>query len=159
MMDPSVRVSVFEPRFKEAFAKLNYEWIETYFAVEEMDRIQLRDPETTILREGGQIFFVLKDEEVVGTCALIPHGDHCYELAKMAVIPSAKGQGYGDLLMRSAIEWATAKNAHSIMLLSNTVLSPAINLYKKHGFATERLGPHPDYQRCDIEMRLYFNLH
>lgn len=41
-----------------------------------------------------------------------------------------------------------------ITLLSNTILEPAISLYKKHGFETVHLGPHPDYERCNIEMRL-----
>lgn len=157
MAHRDVRVSLFDPRYAEAFARLNYEWIETYFAVEEMDRFQLRDPQKTILNEGGEIFFILENEMVVGTCALVPHGKGRFELAKMAVTPTAKGCGYGDLLMRTAIEWAEEQGADSILLLSNTLLEPAINLYKKHGFETTCLGPQPDYQRCDIEMKLTLN--
>jgi ribosomal protein S18 acetylase RimI-like enzyme len=40
------------------------------------------------------------------------------------------------------------------MLLSNTILNPAISLYQKHGFKTLRQGEHPDYKRCNIEMEL-----
>lgn len=38
--------------------------------------------------------------------------------------------------------------------LSNTVLAPAIGLYRNHGFETTHLGSHPDYQRCNIVMAL-----
>lgn len=64
----------------------------------------------------------------------------------------ARGKGYGDILMEAAIRWVKKKNAKKLTLLSNTVLAPA--LYKKHGFKTVRLGDHPDYVRCNIEMEL-----
>jgi GNAT superfamily N-acetyltransferase len=56
--------------------------------------------------------------------------------------------------MKAAIDWAHSKNADHIMLLSNTILTPAIELYKKHGFIIKNLGPHPDYERSNIEMVL-----
>jgi putative acetyltransferase len=75
-----------------------------------------------------------------------------YELAKMAVDPKCRGRGYGDVLMKAAEDWARAQGADEIFLLSNTRLEPAIALYKKHGYETTRLGPHPHYDRCNIEM-------
>src|SRR6185312_14670310 len=51
--------------------------------------------------------------------------------------------------------WAREQGAAEILILSNTVLAPAIALYKKHGYATTHLGPHPDYERCNIEMRKF----
>ena len=39
------------------------------------------------------------------------------------------------------------------MMLSNTILEPAISLYHKHGYETVPLGPHPEYERCNIELR------
>ena len=60
------------------------------------------DPEAAIVRPGGEIFFVVDDEGVQGTCALLPHSPGVLELAKMAVSPAAQGRGYGGLLMRAA---------------------------------------------------------
>ena len=137
-----------------AYVELNREWIERHFAIEEMDLKQLQDPKGNILSHGGEIFFVLENGEAVATCAMVPHGPGCYELAKMAVSPHKRGRGYGDLLMARAIQWAKANGANKVMLLSNTILTPAIALYHKHGFITTHLGPHPDYQRCNIEMEL-----
>jgi N-acetylglutamate synthase-like GNAT family acetyltransferase len=138
-----------------AFANLNKEWIETYFRLEEMDLKQLEDPFESIIKPGGEIFVIESaDGHVVGVCAMIPHEKNSYELAKMAVSPIVRGQGVGDFLMETVIQWAQKQNASSIMLLSNTKLEPAISLYKKHGFVTVKLGPHPDYERCNIEMKL-----
>jgi GNAT superfamily N-acetyltransferase len=142
----------YQPQFKRAFRELNLEWIERYFRVEKKDLEQTDHPERC-LEEGGQIFFVVRNGEAVGTCAMYRAGEGEFELAKMAVRPSEQGHGYGDLLMEGAEAWARSQGARAIVILSNTVLEPAIRLYRKHGFETVHLGPHPDYERCNIEMR------
>lgn len=147
-------IVTYNPDFLPAFIKLNREWIEHYFAIEEMDLLQMEHAEEAIIQKGGEIFFIIAHDKVVGTCAMVPHGPNCYELAKMAVDPNERGHGYGDVLMNEAIRWAEEKSAEKVMLLSNTILVPAIELYKKHGFRTVRLGKHPDYNRCNIEMEL-----
>lgn len=149
-----VRIRRFDPRFAADFVALNREWIERHFVIEPMDIQQLENPRESVLDPGGEIFFLLEDDKAIGTCAMVPHGPGCFELAKMAVAPSARGKGYGDLLMQAALDWARAQGADRVLLLSNTVLEPAIRLYEKHGFRVTRLGPHPDYQRCNIEMEI-----
>lgn len=150
----SVSIVGFSPDFLPSFSLLNREWIEKYFEVEKNDVAQLDSPYEQILNPGGEILFLLEDGVPVGTVAMVPHGPGCYELAKMAVSPACQGRGFGDRLMEAAISWARDRQASTILILSNTVLSPAITLYKKHGFKTVRLGSHPDYKRCDIEMEL-----
>lgn len=160
MAEHQVQVHTYQARYAADFARLNYEWIETHFKIEKIDRDQLEAPEEKILSRGGEIFFLLEGENVVGTCALIPHGFRGYELAKMAVSPQRRGRGYGDLLMKNALAWAAQKGAREVMLLSNTRLESAISLYRKHGFEVVHLGTHPDYERCNIEMlhRLDFDM-
>jgi GNAT superfamily N-acetyltransferase len=148
------KVVTYDPRYRDTFVALNREWIERYFRVERNDLEQLERLEETILAPGGEIFFVVKDGAALGCCAMVPHGEGNYEVAKMAVADAAKGRGYGDLLMEACVRWAVEKGAAEITILSNTVLEPAIRLYRKHGFETVRLGPHPDYERCNIEMKL-----
>jgi GNAT superfamily N-acetyltransferase len=154
MSKNQVRTVTFDPRYLPEFVELNREWIETHFEIEETDTVQLKKPRETILDLGGEIFFVLENEKAVATCAMIPHGKHGFELAKMAVSPASRGKGYGDVLMSTAVSWAKAKGALEITLLSNTLLEPAISLYRKHGFEVVHLGDHPDYKRCNIEMVL-----
>lgn len=154
MAQEKFTVIKYDSRFLPAFVELNTQWIEKYFRLETMDLIQLKNPQKFILEPGGEIFFVLEGEKAIGTCAMIPHGEKSYEIAKMAVRTDARGQGVGDILMKTAIDWAHCQRANSITILSNTVLEPAISLYKKHGFLTVHLGAHPDYERCNIEMKM-----
>lgn len=141
----------YDPKFHEVFRRLNLAWIEKYFRVEKKDLDQVDNPEE--LRKGGEIFFTVVDGEAVGTCAVYRLSDGIYEIAKMAVEPGHQGQGLGDLLMQGAEQWVRAKGGHEIHILSNTVLEPAIRLYKKHGYEVHHLGAHPDYERCNIELR------
>lgn len=146
-----VKVVTFNPKYLDSYIELNRQWIEKYFKIEAMDIAQLEDPYGNVLSH-GEIFFLLENGSAKGTCAMIEHAPRCYELAKMAVAPESRGKGYGDILMQSSIQWAREKNAQKVILLSNTILEPAITLYKKHGFKTIHLGSHPDYERCNIEM-------
>lgn len=142
----------YQAQYKAAFRELNLEWIQKYFHVEKKDLEQVDNPEEC-LASGGQIFFILLDGEVAGTCALYKMNEKRYELAKMAVAPRYQGLGLGDDLMEVAEKWARGQGANEIILLSNTKLTPAITLYKKHGYETVHLGAHPEYERCNIEMR------
>jgi putative acetyltransferase len=134
------------------FIRLNELWIKEHFSLEESDRKLAADP-YRIVREGGHILSVV-DDGVVGVCALFRESPTRYELARMAVDPCVRGRGIGDALMRAAIELAKKDGAETLYLLSNTVLSPAIALYRKHGFRTVSEGPHPVYSRCNIVMEL-----
>jgi GNAT superfamily N-acetyltransferase len=147
----SASVITFRPEYRGVFRELNLEWITKYFRVEKKDVEQVESPETC-LKDGGEVFFVVVGGEAVGTCAMYRIGEGRYELAKMAVRPDCHGRGFGDLLMLEAERWARSRAAREILILSNTVLEPAIRLYKKHAYKTIRLGPHPDYERCNIEM-------
>jgi len=146
-------IITFRPEHKKAFRDLNLAWIREYFWVEEKDTAQTNNPEEC-LAGGGEIFFGLDEGtgEAVATCALYRVSESVFELAKMAVRSDQKGKGLGDALMIAAEAWARGKGAKKILILSNTVLEPAINLYRKHGFLTVSEGQHPDYERCNIVM-------
>ena len=148
-----LEVTPFQERYASSFRDLNLAWIQRYFAVEQKDLEQLENPRA-IVNGGGQIFFIVKEERVVATCALIAMGAGEYEIAKMAVAETERGHGYGEHLMQACLDWAKQRGAKKIHILSNTVLNPAITLYKKFGFQTTHLGPHPDYVRCNIQMQL-----
>jgi GNAT superfamily N-acetyltransferase len=153
MKDPAF--TTYHPEFRAAFRALNLAWIEKYFRVEAKDLEQVNDPEQC-LKEGGEIFFTVIEGEAVGTCALYKMSEGIYELAKMAVDPKHQRKGLGDLLIEGAEAWAREKGAKEIHILSNTVLEPAITLYKKHGYEVVHLGSHPDYERCNIELKKIF---
>ena len=76
----------------------------------------------------------------------------------MTVAKRFRGNGIGLELVTEAIQRAHQKKARSIYIESNTILRPAIQLYKKIGFQ-EIVGIRPAYKRCNIqlEMLLYNN--
>lgn len=142
----------YREEFREAFEQLNRAWIEAYFVLEEPDREVFSDPRTKILETGGEILFVLEGGQVQGTCAVIRHNaDEC-EIAKMAVAPTARGRGFGDLLMDRAIAFATEIGVRRVIIVSNTVLEPAIRLYRKHGFVQVPLEADSRYDRANIRL-------
>jgi putative acetyltransferase len=144
----------FTPEFVKHFEQLNREWIDFYFEIEDADRVMFGDPFKEIVEPGGQIFFVVVNEEVMGTCAVMRLDGKTYELAKMAVSPKVQGRGYSNLLMKNAIEFATDAGAERLILLSNTRLTAAIALYEKHGFKRVPITDAADYKRVDIQMEL-----
>jgi ribosomal protein S18 acetylase RimI-like enzyme len=150
----SLTVVPYRQEFKAAFEELNREWIERYFTLEDADRELFSDPEATIVATGGQIFFVVEDGLVQGTCAVLRHDAQECEIAKMAVAQAARGRGFGDILMRAAIRFAAETGARRIVIVSNTVLEPAIRLYKKHGFVPVPLAADPRYRRANIRLEL-----
>ena len=148
-----IEIINYSPEFQNNFRDLNYEWIQKYFKLEEPDRQSLNNPNEKILQPGGYIYLARHNREIVGTCALIKLNDDTYELAKMAVAESQKGKGIGYLLGQAAITKAGELGAKTVFLESNTVLKPAINLYKKLGFR-KIVGQPSAYERCNIQMKL-----
>ena len=148
------QVVPFDDKYAGDFKRLNLEWIEKYFKVEENDKKHLNHPRENIIDTGGEIYSVIEEERVLGVCALVYSSEGVYEIAKMAVEKDARGKGYGNLLMEAAIDGAKVKGADKIIIVSNTILEPAIKLYKKYGFETTRLGQDPDYERGNIKLEL-----
>ena len=144
----------FDERFADAFADLNYEWIEKAYTVEEHDREILDHPVKQIIEPGGQIFFALVGGEPAGTVALIEIGDDAFELAKMAVSPEHRGEGLSNLLMDACIEYSRTKGKCRLILESNTKQVAAIRLYRKYGFVETPLDPNSHFVRANVRMEL-----
>lgn len=151
-MNTHVRIIPFESSLARHFARLNREWIERDFVLEPADLAVLDDPESAIIVPGGMIYFALVGDEVVGTCAVLPHADGTLELAKMAVSPAAQGRGVGRMLGEVCIAFARQTGAHTLTLLSNSRLAPALRLYEALGFCHAPLPEGVEYARADVYM-------
>lgn len=135
------------------FIRLNELWISKHFKLEESDRKLAEDP-YKIVRDGGHILSLVVHGKVVGVCALIKESPIRFQLARMAVETSERGKGYGEVMIQAAIAKARESNVCTLYLLSNTVLVPAIALYRKYGFKSVSEGVHPVYTRCNVVMEL-----
>jgi N-acetylglutamate synthase-like GNAT family acetyltransferase len=140
-----------EKDYLDDFTRLNEEWITAYFELEENDRALAANP-YQIIENGGYIFSLVSEGEVIGVCALVNEGNGTYQLVRMAVSPKHQGEGLSHKLMQACLSKLSRIGAKKVYLLSNTQLKAAIALYKKHGFKTVSLGPHPAYSRVDIVM-------
>lgn len=140
----------------DAFYHLNRIWIERYFEMEPSDHASLGDPEGYIIGKGGDVLLLANSAGTIcGTAALINMGNHCYELAKMAVADSEQGKGLGLRLGRAAIARAKEMGAKRLYLESNRRLEPAIHLYRKLGFEELKAATPSPYARADIQMELF----
>ena len=149
-----VEIVTYRPEFAKDFALLNYEWLEKYFTVEPLDEEYLSDPEGHIMQLGGEIFFALDGNRVIGTCAAIPRDDGTMELAKLAVTPDAQGRGLGRALSVAVIEFARSRQPKNLYLVSSTRLAPALRLYETLGFRHLPFPWPPPYTDADVYMEL-----
>lgn len=156
-MHLDITIEQWNPVYKEAFYRLNREWIEVDYPLEDVDIQVLSDPELHILSGGGSILSAIANNEVVGVVALRPAGPNVLELTKMAVDLSWRGRGIGKMLMRAAIQEARNLSAYRVILYSNTQTSgPAVQLYRKTGFREIPLET-GKYKRANIKMELSLN--
>lgn len=150
-----IEIIDYQPQYAKDFLKLNKEWIEKFFKLEEEDKKTLENPNKHIIQPGGAIKLAKYKDEIVGTCALIKINDSIYELAKMAVTEKCQGLQIGKKLGLSVLEKAKELGAAKVILESNKKLVPAINLYKSLGFkSSQHFGEKSVYERCDIEMEI-----
>ena len=153
---PEISFRSFQHGDAGAFRELNEEWIARYFSLEEHDHIQLSDPESNILRTGGQIVMAVAGEERIGCCALIFVKPGVFEVAKMAVSERYRDHGVGRRLLEYTIAHAKVLGAHTLELASNKKLANAVHLYESLGFRhlpPERVEPSP-YARANVFMVL-----
>lgn len=152
----SIIIVPFRPQLAPAFTELNRAWIERLFALEPADWKVLRDPKSSIVDPGGQIFFALDGADVVGTVAAVRESPTSFELAKMAVAPTHQGRGLGLRLGQAVVDFAHLSGAELLFLLTNSSLGNAIRLYERLGFRHAPAPSHSEYVRADVYMELRF---
>jgi DNA-binding MarR family transcriptional regulator/N-acetylglutamate synthase-like GNAT family acetyltransferase len=147
----------YDKKYKRDFARLNNEWLKKYFKSEKpeaKDERLLNNPEREIIKKGGEIFFAILNNIVVGTCAVIKVDGSVYELAKMGVTEKAQGKQIGKKLALTAIGYAVEKGASKLKLSTSTKLNAARNLYRSLGFKEINGKPDNRYKRKLILMEL-----
>ena len=145
-------IQKYETKFDNDFFVLNKVWIEESWILEESDKKDLLNPDK-IVHNGGQVFFALENQKVIGTVAMINSSDDRFELAKMTVQEDFRGKGIANMLMDECLKFAKENKANEIFLISNDSLTIARNLYDKYGFKEIDLDSQK-YDRGNVKMRL-----
>jgi len=151
----NISIVEYEDKYAQTFERLNKEWIEKYFKLEEKDILSLEHPKEYILDKGGKIFIALYENKPAGVCALLKSEDeeYDYEIVKMAVDEKYRGKGIGLALGEKSIDIAKQLGSKKLFIESNTILESAINLYEKLGFK-KIAGYSSPYERSNIQMQL-----
>jgi ribosomal protein S18 acetylase RimI-like enzyme len=140
----------------DSFYQINAQWIETMFVLEKHDIEVLKNPRQWVIDSGGVILFVKSPVHgIVGTCALMKTGEGCFELTKMGVMESVRGQKAGEFLLAAILERAREMDVRKLYLLTNHICEAAIHLYEKLGFRHDRVimaEYGATYARCDVAM-------
>jgi ribosomal protein S18 acetylase RimI-like enzyme len=152
--EPLIDIVPYRPELQPAFERLNRQWLEGHSLLEPADLECLQDPERHVLATGGQVFFAMDHDNVVGTCAAIRFPPSTVELAKLAVSPEAQGRGIGRLLCNHVLQFARSVGATEVELTSNTALVAAIRLYESLGFRHAPLPAVVRYVSVDVYMKL-----
>jgi DNA-binding MarR family transcriptional regulator/ribosomal protein S18 acetylase RimI-like enzyme len=149
----ALEIVPYEASLRDHFYRLNAQWLERHFRIEDIDRELLGDPERYVLAPGGAIFFAKLAGEVIGTCALLQEAPGVYELSKMGVDETFRGMGAGRCLLAAAIAEFHRRNGKELFLESNSRLTTALRMYEQAGFVLQpsiRQGSH--YERADVYM-------
>tara|TARA_B100000965_G_scaffold239229_1_gene200581 strand:+ start:894 stop:1358 length:465 start_codon:yes stop_codon:yes gene_type:complete len=148
----NIKIQKFRKKFSNDFYMLNKVWIEENWVLEDSDKKDLLNPQK-IVEKGGQIFFAVSNDNVVGTVAMIFSSKNRFELAKMTVKKDYRGYGIANLLMDRCIEFARDNLTKEVFLISNDSLKIARILYEKYGFVEVKLDT-KKYKRGNVKMML-----
>ena len=151
-----LKIEPYDSKYQFDFEILNREWIEEYFEMEQEDLNILQNPEDYVIKKGGEVFFAILENRVVGTAAMVLTTVGVYELAKMAVNKDYQGMGIGRSLLQRSIKFALDENAREIFLITNDALKPALNLYYSSGFVLCPQNDDNRYLRGNTKMNLIF---
>ena len=147
-----IEIVGFNKKYSKQFFILNKAWIEESWHLEDSDKKDLLNPDK-IVHNGGQVFFALENQKVIGTVAMINSSENRFELAKMTVQKDFRGKGIANMLMDECLKFAKENKANEIFLISNDSLTIARNLYDKYGFKEVDLDSQK-YDRGNVKMRL-----
>ena len=129
-----MKIVPYDSRYKKDFIEMNQAWISQMFVMEAEDVRELENIEPYI-QKGGQIFFVLDEQDAVMACCMIaPRDDGDWEIMKFAARGMYTGTGAGSACLKACIAYAQEQKLPKIIIVSNRKCTNAIHLYRKYGF-------------------------
>ena len=98
--------------------------------------------EQIVARMGeGPVWIAVRDDEIVGTVSVVAKAESLY-IRGMAVLPLARGERIGALLLTQIEDFARAGGFSRLFLSTTPFLDRAIRLYERFGFRRTSAGPH-----------------
>lgn len=152
-----MQIVEYEKKYKEDFVKLNTQWVERYFVMEDAD-LEVLEHVEDLLESGAMIYFAIEGDQVLATCMAMPLGDDVWEICKLAASGQYTGTGAGSAVFCASMNYAKEHGAKKLTLISNSRLKPALHIYKKFGFKEVPLNKaYWGFERADIEFEYNIN--
>lgn len=89
----------------------------------------------------GPIWVAVSYDTVIGAVSVVPRGESLY-IRGMAVLPVARGQRIGELLLSHVETFAATQSYKRLFLNTTPFLDSAISLYEHFGFHRTAESPH-----------------
>lgn len=89
----------------------------------------------------GPVWVAVRNDLIVGTVGAVPKGEALY-VRSMAILPAARGQGIGRLLLEQIERFAHERGDRRLFLSTTPFLIRAIRLYERFGFQQSSDSPH-----------------
>jgi putative acetyltransferase len=140
----SIHIRIAAPDDAPTIAAVLYESFIEYRSFYTPEAFNATTPDIGQIRnriKEGPTWVALHDDTIVGTVAAVPNGGSLY-IRGMAILPAARGQSVGELLLREIERFATERGFTRLFLSTTPFLSRAIRLYERFGFRNCSEGPH-----------------
>ena len=152
-----MQVIEYQEKYKKDFVKLNTQWVERYFVMEDAD-LEVLEHVDDLLKSGAMIYFAVEEDQVLATCMAMPLDGDVWEICKLAASGQYTGTGAGSAVFRASMNYAKEHGAKKLTLISNSRLKPALPIYKKFGFKEVPLNKaYWGFERADIEFEYNIN--
>ncbi len=136
MSEKNYAIRPFRPTDQSAVKDLVLNGLDEHFGwIDPARNPDLDDIQQMIVHTGGYFVVVEKDEEIVGTGALLEEAPGVGRLARMSVKPDERKQGVGQAVVAHLRETAVARQYHTLLVETNHDWDDAIRLYQRCGFA------------------------
>ena len=100
------------------------------------------EPQVRSRMEEGPTWVALLGDVIIGTASVVQEDAGLVYVRGMAVLPAARGQGVGKLLLRKIEDFAVRNGSTGLLLCTTPFLDSAIRLYERFGFVRTPDGPH-----------------
>ena len=100
------------------------------------------EPQVRSRMEEGPTWVALLGDVIIGTASAVQEDAGLVYVRGMAVLPAARGQGVGKLLLRKIEDFAVRNGSTGLLLCTTPFLDSAIRLYERFGFVRTPDGPH-----------------
>ena len=99
----------------------------------------------------AMIYFAIENGVVYATCMAQPMTNNEWEICKLAADERYEGHGAGSAVFKACMDYALENGANKLIILSNSILKPALHIYEKYGFYEISVDNTHHYKRVDIQ--------